>query len=110
MVHTFLSALFFCFYTKMMEVMIISILFSLVTASVGNSKQNFLLPGIPKNSKDLAHCQSLQSFFPNMEKGAMMLIHGDAYLHGRGEWCPATVEELAYIMQRIQRDKTFLCV
>lgn len=86
----------------------IAILFSEVTVEGNGSEETFLVRGIPREYDDLQGWTAFEDFLLNIDQDTDILVHADAYLYGEGETFQATVEEVAYMVMRMDRDPGFL--
>lgn len=82
--------------------------FSVVTATAGNEKAEFLVAGLPKNHDDLEGWRKLEDFLGELDQETKVSVHADSYLYGEEEVFTATPEEVAYFMMRMERNPDFL--
>ena len=85
-----------------------AILFSVVTMKSGEAESRFLVGGIPRIKNDLNGWTAYEEFMQKVQGASEVNIQGKIYLYGDGEFVNATVEEVAYMYERIKRREDFL--
>ncbi len=82
--------------------------FSYVKAMVGDHGATFLVAGVPQVFSDPENRTTFKNFLMDIDKDAEIKIHADAYRYGEGESLIATPEEIAYFMNRMWMNSSFL--
>ena len=85
-----------------------ALLFSAVTMKSGEAETRFLVGGIPRIKNDLNGWTAYEEFMQKIDGASEVNIQGKIYLYGDGEFVNATVEEVAYMYERIKRREDFL--
>ena len=85
-----------------------AILFSVVTMTSGEAESRFIVGGIPRIKNDLKGWTAYEEFMRKIDEASEVNIQGKIYLYGDGEFVNATVEEVAYMYERIKRREDFL--
>ena len=85
-----------------------ALLFSAVTMKSGEAETRFLVGGIPRMKNDLNGWTAYEEFMQKIDGASEVNIQGKIYLYGDGEFVNATVEEVAYMYERIKRREDFL--
>lgn len=86
-----------------------AILFSQVTLSndyYGTAE--FFVSGYPQDADDLEGWCAFDDYTDEIEDSCSIDVHVEAYLYGEGETVPATPEEVAYMMMRMDWDTEYL--
>ena len=82
--------------------------FSAVTVTAGNEKTEMFVGGVPRQYDDLEGWRKLESFLGELDQESVVHVHAESYLYGGEEVFPATPEEVAYFMMRMERNPDFL--
>ena len=85
-----------------------AILFSAVGVKAGEEQTNLLVSGIPKDYEDLSGWKVYEYFLMDIGKEAEVTVDVKSYLYGEGEVFKASLEEVAYMMKRMERQSDFL--
>ena len=85
-----------------------ALLFSAVRATANDQEVEFFVGGIPREYDDLEGWTAFDRFMEDIDEETEVAIHAEAYLYGEEETHRATPEEVAYFMNRIEMDNTFL--
>ena len=85
-----------------------AILFSAVQVKGGEDSVSLLVSGSPKNTEDLSGWKAYEYFLMDIGKEAEVTVDVKSYLYGEGEVFKASLEELAYMMKRMERQSDFL--
>ena len=85
-----------------------SILFSDVHLKSEHGEKDFLVCGIPTREEDLIRYTAYQDYLSELNGETEIDVHTDAYLYGEGECVNATIEEVAYMMMRKNKNPDFL--
>lgn len=85
-----------------------SILFSEVTLKSESGQQSFLVRGVPNSVFDLFNYTAYEDYVSGIDGAAVVRAHADVYLYGEEKPFIATIEEVAYMNMRIEKDPEFL--
>ena len=85
-----------------------AILFSAVGVKAGEEQTSLLVSGIPKDYEDLSGWKVYEYFLMDIGKEAEVTVDVNSYLYGEGEVFRASVEEVAYMMKRMEMRSDFL--
>ena len=80
-----------------------ALLFSVLTMKSGEAESRFLVGGIPRIKNDLKGWTAYEEFMRKIYGASEIKVEGKIYLYGDGEFVNATVEEVAYMYERIKR-------
>ena len=85
-----------------------ALLFSVLTMKSGEAESRFLVGGIPRIKNDLKGWTAYEEFMQKIHGESEVNIEEKIYIYGDGEFVNATVEEVAYMYERIKRREDFL--
>ena len=85
-----------------------SILFSNVKLKSDYGEKKFLVRGVPTCKDDIIHYTAYHDYLSSVKENTEVDAHADAYLYGGGESVDATIEEVAYMKMRMDKDPEFL--
>lgn len=85
-----------------------AITFSQVTLESKLGYQEFFTTGFPKNIDELEGYTAFEEFMMELDDGDIVDAHVEAYLYGEGETFRATIEEVAYMIKRLEANPRFL--
>lgn len=85
-----------------------SILFSNVKLKSNYGEKEFLVRGVPSCKDDILHYTAYRDYLLSLKEDTEVEAHADAYLYGGGGSVDATIEEVAYMKMRMDRDPEFL--
>ena len=85
-----------------------AILFSAVGVKAGEEQTSLLVSGIPKSYEDLSGWRAFEHFLMDVDQEANIQVDVKSYLYGEGEVFKASLEEVAYMMKRMERQRDFL--
>ena len=85
-----------------------AILFSAVGVKVGEEQTSLLVSGIPKDYEDLSGWRAFEHFLMDVSQEADVQVDVKSYLYGEGEVFKASLEEVAYMTKRMERQSDFL--
>ena len=85
-----------------------AILFSAVGVKAGEKQTRLLVCGIPKDYEDLSGWRAFEHFLMDVDQEADIQVDVKSYLYGEGEVFRASLEEVAYMMKRMERQSDFL--
>lgn len=85
-----------------------SILFSNVKLKSKYGEKKFLVRGVPTCKDDIIHYTAYHDYLSSVKENTEVDAHADAYLYGSGESVDATIEEVAYMKMRMEKDPEFL--
>ena len=88
--------------------MAMALVFSNVHMSTHDNQTDFLVTGIVSDYEDLERWTAFQRFIEGISEESTVDVSVDAYLYGEGDGVIATVEEVAYLTARREKDKDFL--
>ena len=81
--------------------------FSAVTVSADNNTTILFVGGIPHSYDDLEDWRIFEDFLGELEHETEVHIQAQSYLYGEEEIYPATPEEVAYFMMRMEHNPSF---
>ena len=85
-----------------------SIHFSLVTVTVNGYETDFFAANTPWSRDDLEENDDFLDFLTDLDEAQDVSVHVEDYIYGEGEVEAASVDELADIAARVERDPAFL--
>ena len=85
-----------------------AILFSAVGVRVGEEQTSLLVSGVPKGYEDLSGWRAFEHFLMDVDQESDIQVDVKSYLSGDGEVFRASVEEVAYMMKRMEMRSDFL--
>ena len=85
-----------------------AVLFSAVSVTANDQEIEFYVGGIPREFDDLEGWTAFDNFMEDIDEETEVSVHAKAYLYGEEETYKATPEEVAYFMERMETDDTFL--
>ena len=85
-----------------------SILFSNVKLKSDYGEKKFLVRGVPTCKDDIIHYTAYHDYLSSVKENTEVEAHADAYLYGGGGSVDATIEEVAYMKMRMDKDPEFL--
>ncbi len=85
-----------------------SILFSNVRLKSDYGEKKFLVRGVPTYKDDITHYTAYRDYLSSVKENTEIDAHADAYLYGGGGSVDATIEEVAYMKMRMDKDPEFL--
>lgn len=85
-----------------------AVVFSKVTVSSGEDKENFLVGGIPTEYADLKDWKVFDDFLKRLQRSSEVSVCVEAYVYGEGETFNATPYEVANFQQRLNMRPRFL--
>lgn len=85
-----------------------ALLFSEVTLTGNGEQTKFLVGGTPQEYGDLENWRACERFLADIDKQSDINVHVESYLYGEEEIYPATPEEVAYFMKRLEMDPDFI--
>lgn len=81
--------------------------FSAVTVSADDNTTKLFVGGIPQSYDDLEGWRIFEDFLGELEQETKVHIQAQSYLYGAEEIYPATPEEVAYFMMRMEHNPSF---
>ena len=85
-----------------------SLLFSNVSLTSKSKTIDFLVRGIPIDKEDLLGYSAFKEYLASFKNHSEINAHVSSYLYGEGEISIATIEEVAYMKLRTDKDSNFL--
>lgn len=85
-----------------------SLRFSRVTLTLDGKASSFLVGGIPKSQADLQGWTAYDNFVSGVPRYAAVNAHVESFFYGGKEPFDATLEEVAYVYKRIERQPDFI--
>ena len=85
-----------------------AVLFSVVTMKSGAVESRFIVGGIPRRKSDLQGWRAYEEFMNRLSEDQEIEVKSDRYVYGEGDMRNATVEEVAYLKQRMESQVDFL--
>ena len=85
-----------------------SIHFSLVTVTASGYEAEFYAANTPWSRDDLEENDDFLDFIADLDEAQDVSVHVEDYIYGEGEVEAASVDELADIAARVERDPAFL--
>ena len=85
-----------------------AILFSAVGVKVGEEQTSLLVSGVPKGYEDLSGWRAFEHFLMDVDQESDIQVDVKSYLYGDGEVFRASVEEVTYMMKRLEMRSNFL--
>lgn len=82
--------------------------FSAVTVSADDNTTKLFVGGIPQSYDDLEGWRIFEEFLGELDQETKVHIQAQSYLYGAEEIYPATPEEVAYFMMRMEHNPNFL--
>lgn len=83
-----------------------ALLFSAVTVTAEGDSEEFLVGGIDYD--DLYGWTAFDNFTEKVNSETEIAVHTESYIYGEGEIVKATPEEIAYFMQRLRFNNSFI--
>ena len=85
-----------------------AVLFSVVTMKSGAVESRFIVGGVPRRKSDLQGWRAYEEFMNRLSEEQEIEVKSDRYVYGEGDMRNATVEEVAYLKQRMESQVDFL--
>lgn len=85
-----------------------AILFSAVGVKAGEEQTSLLVSGIPKDYEDLSGWRAFEHFLMDVDQESDIQVEVKSYLYGEGEVFRASLEEVTYMMKRMEMRSNFL--
>lgn len=85
-----------------------SLLFSNVSLTSKSRTLDFLTRGVPVDKEDLLDYSAFKEYLASTKDNCTINAHVCSYLYGEGEINIATIEEVAYMKLRADKDSNFL--
>lgn len=85
-----------------------SLIFSKVKIEYKNESVESLISGSPNKKEDFKNWILFEDFLNKIPKNEKIKVLGTTYVYGEGERNNATPEEIAYLIKRIDMQKSFL--